>query len=259
MLELNKIYLGDCLEVMDYIADKSIDMILCDLPYGSTSCRWDTIIPFEPLWKQYKRIVKDTGAIVLFGNEPFASHLRLSNLGWYKYDWYMKKNKPGGFLNAKKMPLKAIETISVFYKKQVIYNPQELLKINKTVKNTGTKSRGNKKENGDITSAHNLIKKKFYKQEYTNYPTNIVECSNGDVNTIHPTQKSVPLFEYLIKTYTNEGDLILDNCAGSGTTGIAAFNLDRDFILIEKDETYFQLAKDRIEKHMSLPVQRELL
>ena len=238
---------GDCLEKMKDIPDGGIDLILCDLPYGTTACKWDTIIPFEPLWEQYERIIKDNGAIVLFGSEPFSSHLRLSNNN-YKYDWYMKKSKASGFLNAKKMPLKAIETISVFYKTLPTYNPQGLARIDKVIKNTGTKSRSNKKENGDITSAHNSITQEYYKQEFTNYPINIIECSNGSPNSIHPTQKPIDVCEYLIKTYTNKGDTILDNCMGSGTTGVACKNLNRNFIGIELDPEYFKIAEKRIKE-----------
>lgn len=232
---------------MCLIPDKSVDMILCDLPYGTTACKWDTVIPFDNLWIEYERIIKDRGAIVLFGSEPFSSYLRLSNINLYKYDWYMMKNKASGFLNAKKMPLKAIETISVFYKFSPIYNPQGLIRVNKTIKNTGTKSRKNKKENGDITSAHNAIGNEYYKQEYTNYPVNVLKCSNGSPKSMHPTQKPLDIIEYLIKTYTNEKDLILDNCMGSGTTAVAAINTNRNYIGFETDTTYCDIANKRIQ------------
>ena len=238
----------DCLDGMKLIPDKSVDMILCDLPYGTTACKWDTVIPFDNLWIEYERIIKDRGVIVLFGSEPFSSYLRLSNINLYKYDWYMMKNKASGFLNAKKMPLKSIETISVFYKFSPIYNPQGLIRVNKTIKNTGTKSRKNKKENGDITSAHNAIGNEYYKQEYTNYPVNVLKCSNGSPKSMHPTQKPLDIIEYLIKTYTNEKDLILDNCMGSGTTAVAAINTNRNYIGFELSEEYCKIAEERIRK-----------
>lgn len=244
--EYGKLYMGDCLDLMQDIPDKSVDMILCDLPYGTTACKWDNIIPFEPLWQQYERVIKNNGAIVLFGSEPFSSHLRLSRIKLYKYDWYLHKNKASGFLNAKKMPLKAIENICVFCKSQPLYNPQGLTKVNKAVKNTGTKSRKNAKKNGDITSAHNLINQEFYRQEFANYPTSIIKCSNGSPKSVHPTQKSKDVCEYLIKTYTNENEVVLDNCIGSGTTAIACINTNRKYIGIEKDNKYCEIAKQRI-------------
>jgi site-specific DNA-methyltransferase (adenine-specific) len=237
----------DCLKVMPEIADKSIDMILCDLPYGTTACKWDTIIPFDKLWEQYERIIKDNGAIVLFGSEPFSSLLRTSNLKIYKYDWYWLKNKPQGFLNAKKMPLKNYETISIFYKNTPTYKPQGLIKIDKVVKNTGTKNITSLKENGDKTSANNAIKNVFYKQEFTNYPTQTLEFSNSSgKGNLHPTQKPLELIEYLIKTYTNEGDLVLDNTFGSNTTGLGCKNLNRKYIGIEMEEKYFNIGVERI-------------
>lgn len=240
----------DCLKVMPEIADKSIDMILCDLPYGTTACKWDTIIPFDKLWEQYERIIKDNGAIVLFGAEPFSSLLRTSNLKMYKYDWYWLKNKPQGFLNAKKMPLKNYETVSIFYKNPPIYNPQGLIKINKVIKNTGTKNGTSLKENGDKTSANNAIKNTHYNQEFTNYPTQTLEYSNASgKGNLHPTQKPLELIEYLIKTYTNEGELVLDNTFGSNTTGLGCKNLNRKYIGIEMDEKYFEIGVKRIKNN----------
>ena len=248
---MNKIKLlhGDCLELMKDIPDKSIDMILADLPYGTTACKWDEIIPFEPLWEQYERVIKDNGAIILFGSEPFSSALRMSNIKSYKYDWIWKKNKPQGFLNAKKMPLKDYENISVFAKSTTIYNPQGLIKIDKVIKNGGTKNTTSNKANGDKTSANNAIKNEFYKQENTNYPRQVIEFKNSGSKQVHPTQKPVPLLEYLIKTYTNEGETVLDNCMGSGSTGVACKNTGRNFIGIELDDKYFDIAKERIENH----------
>lgn len=236
-----KLHLGDCLEVMKDIPDKSIDMILCDLPYGTTACRWDSIIPFEPLWEQYNRIIKDNGVVALFGSEPFASKLRLSNIKNYKYDWYWDRKNTSGFLNAKKRPLKRIETVIVFSKSIPRYYP-----IMEERGKPRSKSSYNKKiGNGD------MIYGKFKNIKSFNnlyYPTNLLEFSNAvQKGKLHPTQKPVSLLEYLIKTYTNEGETVLDNCMGSGSTGVACKNVGRDFIGIELDEKYFQIAKERIE------------
>ena len=236
---------GDCLELMKDIPDKTVDMILCDLPYGTTACKWDTIIPFEPLWEQYNRIIKDNGAIVLFGSEPFSSHLRLSNLKNYKYDWHWIKSKGQGFFNAKKMPLKTIETISVFYKKIPTYKPQGIKAYGKIITNPIGKL-----DNTVHISGHNggNVKAKKYVREFTNYPRQ--ELFFGVVGRpLHPTQKPVPLFEYLIKTYTNEGETVLDNCMGSGTTAIASMRTGRNYIGFELDKEYFNIANDRIDKH----------
>jgi site-specific DNA-methyltransferase (adenine-specific) len=240
---MNKLILGDCLEKMKDIPDKSVDMILADLPYGTTACKWDTIIPFEPLWEQYKRIIKDNGAIVLFGSEPFSSHLRLSNLKEYKYDLYWVKQKPVNFLQLKRRFGKTTETISIFYKQQCIYNPQKTkIEDIKKIKNKVQKGKGS-----SITSAIGF-QARDYVDDGTRYPTDILKFKREDESkVIHPTQKPVALFEYLIKTYTNEGDLVLDNVMGSGTTGVACKNLNRDFIGIELDPTYFEIAKQRID------------
>ena len=241
---LNKIIQGDCLEVMKEIKDKSIDMILCDLPYGTTACKWDTIIPFEPLWKQYKRIIKDNGAIVLTASQPFTSALVMSNPDMFKYCWYWIKNATG-FLNAKKMPMKNVEDVCVFYKNLPIYNPQNLIKINKPKTNHNSKARLLKTSKG--LSTHNGGRlTKDYIQEFSNYPKQALQFSNE--KGLHPTQKPVALFEYLIKTYTNENDLILDNCAGSGTTAIACINTKRNYILIEKEKEYYDIILKRIKE-----------
>ena len=237
MLEINKIHQGDCLELMKEIADNSVDMILCDLPYGTTKCKWDTIIPFDKLWEQYKRIIKDNGAIVLFGVEPFSSSLRLSNIKDYKYDWIWNKNRFVNFSCSKIRPLKITELISVFYKKQCIYNPQGIIRVDK-IQRQGVKA---------SSQIGGISRKKEYLQTHTNYPRDILEFKSK--RGLHPTQKPVALFEYLIKTYNNEGDLVLDNCTGSGTTGVACINKNRTFILIELDEKYFNIAKKRIEEH----------
>jgi site-specific DNA-methyltransferase (adenine-specific) len=231
--------LGDCLDVMKSIPDKSIDAIICDLPYGTTACKWDSIIPFEPLWEQYKRIIKDNGAIVLFGQEPFSSQLRLSNIEWYKYDWYWQKERITNVFQVKRRTGKIIEPISVFYNKQPTFNPQKTQHFGKPVKN-------NPKGNHTKTSALNTIKVTAYKDDGTRNPIQLIKF-NRDLNKLHETQKPVALMEYLVKTYTNENDIVLDNCIGSGTTGIACKNLNRKFIGIEKDNNYFEIAKNRIE------------
>lgn len=247
MLEINKIHLGDCLELMKDIPDKSIDMILCDLPYGTTACKWDTIIPFEPLWEQYHRVIKNNGAIVLTASQPFTSVLVISNIKNFKYEWIWEKENSTGFVNANARPLKKHENIIIFSKgsanstnKSMKYYPQNLLEINKIAKYG---SRGGYL--GERKSQKNI-----HLQKYTNYPTTILKFKR-DKEKLHPTQKPVPLFEYLIRTYTNEGDLVLDNCIGSGTTAIACINTNRNFIGIEKDATYFEIANKRIEEHIS--------
>jgi site-specific DNA-methyltransferase (adenine-specific) len=239
-------YLGDCLEVMKNIESKSIDMILCDLPYGTTRNRWDSIIPLDKLWEQYERIIKDNGAIVLFAQTPFDKLLGSSNLKLLKYEWIWKKNKATGFLNSKKMPLKEHENILVFYKELPTYNPQGLIKKDKPTINKG--DRGKKEQGAGGTNYGKATKDSI--QEYYNYPKDILEFSVV-MKPIHPTEKPVDLCEYLIKTYTNEGDVVLDNCAGSGTIGVAAQNTNRNYILIEKDETYFNLAKERLSNNMN--------
>lgn len=254
MLEINKTYLGDCLEVMKLIDDKSIDMILCDLPYGTTACKWDTIIPFELLWEQYKRIIKDNGAIVLFGSEPFSSLLRISNLKQYHYDWIWDKVTARGHLVAKKRPMSQSECISIFYVSPPIYNPQMIKRpINKIEVRKKTEYKRTEIMGGIVNAPTNKIYDEWY-------PKTIIKISNAgsSIKSVHPTQKPVALFEYLIKTYTNEGYLILDNCAGSGTTGIACININRNYILIEKELEYFKIIEKRIETHKQF-LQRRLL
>lgn len=235
------LHCGDCLEVMKQIPDKSVDMILCDLPYGTTACSWDVIIPFDKLWKQYNRIIKDNGAIVLFGSEPFSSALRMSNIKNYKYDWIWKRTFASNFLNLKKQPAKKTELISVFYKKQPTYNPQMLC------------GKPYKTSCGNIYPRQQKfgIKKRsiLFNNGYR-YPDTLINFKNPAKNRLHPTQKPVALCEYLIKTYTNENDTVLDNCMGSGTTGVACKHLNRNFIGIELDEYYFEIAKNRIESEL---------
>ena len=232
---------GDCLELMKDIADKSVNMILCDLPYGTTACKWDNVIPFEPLWEQYNRIIKDNGAIVLFGSEPFSSKLRLSNLKMYKYDWIWQKDKPSNFATAKKNPLKYHENILVFYKKFPTYNLQ--MTRGKANHSVGIGLRRKANESGySSTIVTN-------KTDGLKYPKSTLTF-NREPKPVHPTQKPVALLEYLIKTYTNENELVLDNCMGSGSTGVACVNTNRNFIGIELDENYFNIAKERIEKEL---------
>lgn len=283
-----KLMRGDCLKLMKDIPDKSIDMILCDLPYGTTACKWDSIIPFNDyiiiegkklnldelllysfkknqsykdavdffhknkklgLWSHYNRIIKSEGAIILFGSEPFSTALRNSNMEMYKYDWIWQKNTVDGFFNSKCRPLKTIENISVFSKKQasakgdnMVYYPQGLIQIDKKVINK-------RKNDGDGHNYHrNSLDNKEYIQKYTNYPTEILTFDR-DVPKSHPTQKPVALLEYLIKTYTNDNETVLDNCMGSGSTGVACVNTNRNFIGMELDEKYFNIAKERIESY----------
>ena len=245
----NKIICGDCIEEMEKMPDRSIDMILCDLPYGTTACKWDTIIPFEPLWEQYKRIVKDNGAIVLTASQPFTSALVMSNIKMFKYCWYWKKKNAPNYPHAKNMPLKVIEDIIIFSKnmvghisqigeKRMNYFPQGTKKC----EYTRNGNRGKANEDLYIRPSHNKTQKITRKD----FPKNILEFDYDYGEQIHPTQKPVALFEYLIKTYTNEGDLVLDNCAGSGTTAIAALKTNRNFILIEKEAEYCKIAEARI-------------
>ena len=231
---------------MPTIPDKSINMILTDLPYGTTKCKWDIQIPFEPLWNEYKRIIKNNGVICLFGIEPFSSYLRLSNLEWYRYDWIWEKSIPSNFLNAKKMPLKIHENISIFYNKQPTYNP---IKWKIDEKFIDKRKSLNPYKIKDDQQYSNMIKgniKIRKKDDGSRFPQTIISFNSVSGKNIHPTQKPVLLFEYLIKTYTNEGDTILVNCAGSGTTGIASYNTNRNCIMIEKEEKYCDIIKDRM-------------
>lgn len=243
MIEINKIYLGDCLEIMKDIDNKSIDFICCDLPYGSTQCKWDVIIPFDKLWEQYNRIIKDNGCIALFGSEPFSSYLRLSNIKMFKYDWVWDKIKGTGFLNAKKQPMRNHEIISIFYKGQCLYNPQKTFGHNKKI---SFRSKYHQ------TEVYGYVKNDYTYSSTERFPRSIQIFSTDTQNSsIHPTQKPIKLCEYLIKTYTNENMLVLDNCIGSGTTAIACINTKRNFIGIEKEQKYFDLTNKRIEEHLT--------
>ena len=232
------LYNGDCLEIMKNISDKSVDMILCDLPYGTTACKWDTAIPFEPLWEQYNRIIKDNGAIVLFGSEPFSSALRMSNIKNFKYDWIWDKvNRYTGYGSCKYAPLKRYEIVSVFYKSKPTYNPQMMQ--GKPYKKTGDYS-------SKIYGTDKV--KKHGKNNGERYPFNILQYKGDDKKNgfLHPTQKPIALLEYLIKTYTNEGDVVLDNCMGSGSTCVACVNTNRHYIGFEKEPKYYDIACKRL-------------
>lgn len=228
---------GDCLELMKDIPDESIDMILCDLPYGTTKNKWDSVIPLNKLWKSYERIIKDNGAIVLFSQMPFSAELVHSNLKLFKYEWIWQKDNGTGFLNAKKMPLKIHENILVFYKKLPLYNPQMRTGFKPYKCKQGRHSTNyGAYEQGHITESNG-----------ERYPIDIIKFKKD--SGLHPTQKPVELLEYLIKTYTNENETVLDNCMGSGSTGVACVNTNRNFIGYELDEHYFQIAKERLEQH----------
>lgn len=255
------IWQGDCLELMKNIPDGSVDMILCDLPYGCTSRnKWDVIIPFDMLWNQYKRVIKDNGAIVLFGKQPFTSMLIMSNTKMYKYNLVWRKNLKTGNLNARKMPMGAFEDIMVFYKKSPTYNPQQIPRTYQIPSgnkfNSKTTNYGKQRElyidrqsewlmpddvidyeDGVSLDALELENEMLY-----------IKCVHNSTGKLHPTQKPVELLEWLIKTYTNDGEVVLDNCMGSGSTGIACVNTNRKFIGIELDDTYFEIAKNRIEQ-----------
>lgn len=243
MLELDHIYNMDCLEGMKQIPDRSVDCIICDLPYGTTRNQWDSIIPLDLLWKQYKRIIKDNGAIVLFAQTPFDKVLGASNLPMLKYEWVWQKDAGTGFLNAKKMPLKIHENILVFYKELPTYNPQmrsgEPYKGKVSSDNLGSSNYGGTRNESAIVV------------EYSGrYPISIIETAR-DSNTFHPTQKPVDLLRYLVLTYTNEGDIVLDNCMGSGTTAIACIREKRHYIGFELNKEYYEKSLDRIKNEKS--------
>lgn len=235
---------GDCLELMNELEDRCIDLILCDLPYAVTGMQWDTIIPFDQLWAQYNRIIKPNGAILLFGQEPFSSLLRTSNLRDFKYDYYWVKERITNIHQVKKRAGKVVETISVFYKNQPTYNPQ-------MVCYDGPR-RTNKVKDGRLGSLSDTGNKRVieYNDTGVRYPTQILNFKRDILTSnLHPTQKPVALLEWLINTFTNENELVLDNCMGSGSTGVACINTDREFIGFEKDENYFNIAKQRLESH----------
>lgn len=239
----NKIHLGDCLELMKGIETASIDMILCDLPYGTTQNKWDSVIPLELLWEQYRRVIKQNGAIVLFGAQPFTSQLVLSNPKEFRYSLVWEKNKSTGFLNAGRMPLRIHEDILVFYKRLPTYNPQKTTghkPVNSFTKHTGDGTNYGKTKRGISGGG-----------QTDRHPTSVLRfpvMNNDDPNKFHPTQKPVPLYEWLIKTYTNEGETVLDNCSGAGTLAVAASNTHRQFICMEADEGFYNESTKRYQQ-----------
>ena len=262
------LYHGDCLIEMDKILDGSVDLILCDLPYGTTDRKgisdkgdnrvlsWDTIIPLDKLWDQYRRVLKPSGAVVLTADQPFTSQLVLSNLEWFKYEWIWKKKKVTGFLHANARPMKETEDILVFSplgasggsvkaNKNMTYNPQGLIEKNVKKKNNAKRLGKFLHQPEHMGAGNKLLHETEYEQKYTNYPSEILEFGL-DKGSIHPTQKPVALMEYLIRTYSNEGETVLDNCMGSGTTGVACVNTNRNFIGIEMDAEYYSASCERI-------------
>jgi site-specific DNA-methyltransferase (adenine-specific) len=249
MIELNKIYCGDCLEVMTQIEDKSVDMILCDLPYGTTACKWDTIIPFDKLWEQYKRIIKPNRVIVLTCSQPFTSFLLCSNADWFRHEWIWDKKSCTNAFGVKYSPMKRHENILVFSTGKIsTFNRQKTPKDKKDVRINSAKRRLHK--NADITSeVYGSRTKCFHAKDYDPFnsnPVSIIYFERGNKKKEHPTQKPIALFEYLIKTYTNEGETVLDNCIGSGTTAMACKNTNRNFIGIEKEQEYVDVANKRL-------------
>lgn len=242
----NVIYNEDCLTGMSRIPDKAVDCIICDLPYGTTACNWDVVIPFDKLWEQYRRIIKPNGAIVLFGQEPFSSYLRISNIDWYKYDIYWEKERLTNIQQVKRRVGKTVECISVFYDRQCTYNPQ-------MTDHDGPR-RTNKVKNGTLgeLTDSNVKRVKEYNDTGKRYPTQVWKFKRDVLTSnLHPTQKPVKLIEELIKTFTNEGDLVLDNCMGSGTTAIACLNTGRTYIGFEIDKKFYDISLGRIEEHVS--------
>ncbi len=227
--------LGDCLERMREIPDGSVDMVLADLPYGTTQCKWDVLIPFEKLWLEYWRVLRADGAVVLFGTEPFSSLLRNSQVQHFRYDWVWEKRHFVNFAAAKKQPLKIHETVSVFSRKQATYNPQGIVRIHKVTKQ-------GRKASSIIGGSERASS---YIQEWTNYPTSVLLCPR-EGGRFHPTQKPIPLLDYLVRTYTDAGQLVLDNTMGSGSTGVAAIQAGRRFVGVEKEPAYFEIAAERL-------------
>lgn len=233
---MNEVTQGDCLELLPMVGDGMVDMVLCDLPYGTTQNKWDTIISFERLWEQYRRICKPDAAIVLTAAQPFTSALIMSNLPMFRYGWVWEKQHPKGFLDARRRPLRSHEDICVFFAQTATYNPQGLVPV--TVKN----GRKNKSGNGN----YGVVKSSEYVQKEGNFPRSVLKIDALTHGQVHPTQKPVALWEYLIRTYTNEGDTVLDNCCGSGTTGVACQNTNRNFIQMELSEEYCDIARSRL-------------
>ena len=246
------LYNKDCLEVMKELPDKSIDLILCDLPYGTSACKWDTIIPFDKLWEAYERLIKDNGAIVLFGSEPFSSLLRTSNLKLYKYDWVWEKPSGANFLNFKYQPAKVHENIMVFGKGATSYSKNGNMVYNPQMEEGTPYIQKSGKQRNDYgnSTVRTPIEQVVTENSGTRYPRS-VQKFNLDRDKHHPTQKPIALLEYLIKTYSSEGDTVLDNCMGSGSTGVACANTHRNFIGMELDATYYKVAEERIFASMS--------
>lgn len=245
-----ELMIGDCLEQMKEIPDGYVDMVMCDLPYGTTACKWDSVIPFEPLWAEYRRVTKKNAAIVLTASQPFTSALVMSNLPMFKYTWTWVKSRPGGFVSAKLKPMKATEDVVVFSEgatangsaRNMPYFPQDLVPNSKVWKRPA-RYKGSD-GTGYMRESHALERT----AEFTGYPRDVLEIANPNKEVFHPTQKPVALMEYLIKTYTNPGEIVLDNTMGSGTTGVACMNIGRRFIGIERDPEYFAICEDRINK-----------
>lgn len=258
-MELNKIYFGDCLFLMNDVDNESVDMIICDLPYGIIDCKWDVVLDFKLLWNQYERIIKDNGAIVLFGSQPFTTDLINSNRKLFRYEIIWEKSKGSNFLNANKMPNKTHENICVFYKKQPIYNPIKYIMPERYIDKRSAKARQNG-GNSNSTKAFYISgpRSKIRERKFDDGSrmSDSLLCFSSEWNKgMHPTQKPVLLLEYLIKTFTNEKDIVLDNCIGSGTTAVAAINTKRNFIGIEKNKDYYNKANERIKKHLLTPIQ----
>ena len=237
-MNMIQLHQGECLEVMRTLPDGCVDMVLCDLPYGTTQNKWDSVIPLDQLWNEYRRLCK--GVMVFTATQPFSSILVASNLPLFKYEWVWRKSRVTGVLNAKRQPLRCHEMVLVFCDGVSTYNAQGL-----QIKGTVTRQGGNSDNYGSRSSAN-------YIQEFTNWPRSVLDIPSVG-GTTHPTQKPVALMEYMIKTYTNPGDVVLDNTMGSGTTGVACMNTDRRFIGIERDEGYFKIAKDRIDAAIPIP------
>ena len=248
---INKIFNEDCLIGMQRIPDKSIDMILADLPYGTTACKWDNVIPFEPLWEQYKRIIKDNGAIVLFGSQPFTSALVMSNPKWFRYEWIWENNRAPNFVFGNKQPLKKHENVVVFYSKQPTYNPQKIKNPKGEEKRHLYKSSATKSGKEVNTATPEYASKGSNYEADMLLPKSVFYFKKPQ-KPLHPTQKSIECLEYLIKTYTNEGETVLDNTCGSGSTCVAAINTNRNFIGFELDKYYFEIAQKRIQDAQTL-------
>ena len=252
---MNKLLHGNCLDLMKKIPDKSIDLILCDLPYGTSACKWDSVIPFEMLWEQYNRIIKDNSAIVLFGNQPFTSKLITSNIDMYKYNWVWVKDNATNFLNKKYQAGKITEDICVFGKMATSYSKKGNMKYYPQLTEGKPYKTTNNVERRTNAVIRSTITNVITDNKGTRLPNNVLYY-NRDKDKVHPTQKPVALLEYLIKTYTKENELVLDNCMGSGSTGIACLNTNRNFIGIELENDYFNIAKERISQR-ELELQNE--